>query len=138
MSQSKSFTLLESVIVLFIFAALALCALSVPKESEAKMQTRFLKSYDSFFNQAQLLAQRENHDVDFIFKHRTITFISQKGQKRELGIPKGLHAESRRLALKANGYVAPTSIAFLDDRGKPRFSLVYSLGFGNYRVADRD
>ncbi|OEY82284.1 hypothetical protein NT95_00475 [Oenococcus kitaharae] len=115
-----------------------MCALSVPKESEAKMQTRFLKSYGSFFNQAQLLAQRENHDVDFIFQHQVISFISPKGQKRELDIPKGMHTEPRRLSLKANGYVAPTSIVFLDDRGKPRFSLIYSLGFGNYRVADYD
>lgn len=49
MSQSKSFTLLEPVIVLFVFAALALCALSLPKESEAKIQTRFLKSYESIW-----------------------------------------------------------------------------------------
>ncbi|AZZ61508.1 type II secretion protein [Oenococcus sp. UCMA 16435] len=109
-------------------------AVRFPHKSKAQIEKNFLNNYQSFFNQAQLSAQKDNHDLKFFFFKRKIEFVDQKGNQHLLNIPKEFIGPNEEIIIKANGYVAPTKIKFVDLQGKKRFTLIYSLGFGNYRV----
>ncbi len=134
MCRNKSFTLLESVIVLLLVCSICFLAVRFPHKSKAQIEKNFLNNYQSFFNQAQLSAQKDNHDLKFFFFKRKIEFVDQKGNQHLLNIPKEFIGPNEEIIIKANGYVAPTKIKFVDLQGKKRFTLIYSLGFGNYRV----
>lgn len=87
-----------------------------------------------FFSQAQLSAQRSNRDTELIFNQNDIYFSDCHKRLQRLAIPKEILAPSRKMVIKANGYVAPMTLIFSNPEGDRKFSLIYSLGFGNYRV----
>ncbi|MGL2325020.1 type II secretion protein [Oenococcus oeni] len=134
MCRNNSFTLLESVIVLLLVCSLCCLAVRIPHKSKEKIEKDFLNDYQSFFNQAQLSAQRDNHNLKFIFSKKKIEFIDQRGGQHLLNIPKELIGPKDKIVIKANGYVAPATISFSDPQGGRQFTLIYSLGFGNYRM----
>ncbi len=134
MFRNKAFTLLESLIVLSIIAFLCVIAVSLPRPTEKQVTKSFLKKYESFFSQAQLSAQRSNRDTELIFNQNDIYFSDCHKRLQRLAIPKEILAPSRKMVIKANGYVTPMTLIFSNPKGNRKFSLIYSLGFGNYRV----
>jgi Tfp pilus assembly protein FimT len=129
MSRNKSFTLLESLIVLSIVSLLML--LGVNMQQHHISTTRFIQTYDAFYQQARQQAIAQQRDVTVNYDDAK---ISTQGLSHEtqLNLPNDWYEQPQTLTIKAGGYVSPKTIKIQTPKGT--VSLIYSLAGGEYRV----
>ncbi|WP_439425950.1 prepilin-type N-terminal cleavage/methylation domain-containing protein [Oenococcus alcoholitolerans] len=134
MSASKSFTLIESVITLFIVSILVSLTFLFAVKNENHVYSGFKREFQTFFSLAQAISREKSDDTIFYFNVNDISFKNKNGREFILKLPKDYKTKNTNIHLKENGYVMPTTIDFFNSKNnKKEFSIIYSLGFGNYR-----
>ncbi|MDR0899549.1 MAG: hypothetical protein LBM27_04265 [Lactobacillaceae bacterium] len=127
MYRSNSFTLLETSLVLLVVSLFVVLGFS--KTTHPSQLERAVKTFDTFYNQARTNNFLSGYDREIRFENNQLIY-----RNRHTNLPKGIHIDNSKLTLKSNGYVAPQTIIISDFQNQKTAKLIFSLGFGAYRV----
>lgn len=126
-SRKKSFTLIETTLVLAIILIFTVIGLKINHNQKQSLDSA-ISSFDSFFKQAKTNNFLSGIDRKIIFNQNKIQY-----QNRELILNKQYKFDSQTLILKSNGYIAPTTINIYKNNQQIA-KIIFSLGFGVYRI----
>lgn len=128
--RKASFTLVESMIVMFLAASLILVGLRcVPHASQAQQTDQFVKKYQTINQLAIAQAIKQKSAQQIIWHANGVDYYHH-----HLELPKGVVSQKTTpVKVKTDGYVQPQTIRLVNQQQDEIGRIVYGLSFGDFR-----
>lgn len=126
--RSKSFTLVETIVVLAVISIIGFLLVAKPLQSETSKVSSLERQFEAFYARMKSRAIGSDNGLQIIFSGHQVT-----ADNRIMEINEDLHFENKTIEIKNDGYVHPTTVHVYNSNNQTVAKIIYSLGFGNFR-----